>query len=233
MFEEEYNKLSHGDRDTFKLAVNKLLYTSLITRRIYDKKINIFKSNPIYTFIETYYSLFEDYLSFMDVDINKDDQDGVIYTASTVDSNHLKINVPTTLIVFALRSFYEGEIAAHPADSSVLMDNIQLTDLVNRLGLSNLSKRLYASNISDSLKYLTSYNVLNLASGTYSDPSYKFYITPAIRYVISSEKMNALYQSITKQDEEGDSLNADLSNDTDNNDVINLDNMLFKVDGEE
>ena len=233
MFEEEYNKLSRGDKDTFKLAVNKLLYTSIITRRIYDKKISIFKTNPLYTFIETYYSIFEDYLSFMDVDLNKDDQDGVIYTSSTVENNHLKINVQTTLIVFALRSFYEGEIAAHPSENIILMDNIQLTDLVNRLGLSNLSKRLYASSISDSLKYLTSYNVLNLASGSYSDPSYKFYITPAIRYVISSEKMNALYQAITKQDEEDDSFNTNSNNETDNDDVINLDNMLFKVDGEE
>ena len=47
-----------------------------------------------------------------------------------------------------------------------------------------------------------SYNILNRFIGSYSDPSYSFYITPAIRYVISSEKMNALYSSITKRDED-------------------------------
>lgn len=224
MFEEEYNKLSRGDRDLFKKVVNMLLYSSFINRRGYDKQLKIFKTNPYYMFIETNYSLFEDYLSFMDVDLNKDDQDGVIYTSSIGDYSHLKIDLPTTLIVFALRSYYEGEVSKNPTDTYILMNNVQIMNLVNELGLSNLTKRLSASTISYSLSYLTSFNILNRFQGTYSEPSYSFYITPAIRYVISSEKMNILYNSITKTDDT-DSFSKP--------DDVNTDNDIFKIDSEE
>ncbi|MDY5649698.1 MAG: DUF4194 domain-containing protein [Candidatus Enterosoma sp.] len=202
MFENEIEKMTRGERDMFKKVANHLLYTSFITRRTYDKTTKMFKTNQMYIFIEQYYSLFEDYFSFVDIDINKDDQDGVIYTSSISEYNHLRIDVPTTLLVFALRSYYEGEVSKNPSESFILMNNIQVMNLINELGLSNLSKRISSSTVSSSLSYLNSYNILNRFIGSYSDPSYSFYITPAIRYVISSEKMNALYSSITKRDEE-------------------------------
>ena len=224
MFEEEYSKLSRGDRDLFKKVVNMLLYSSFITRKAYDKQLKIFKTNPYYMFADTNYSLFEDYLSFMDVSINKDDQDGVIYTSSVSDYSHIKIDLPTTLIAFALRSYYEGEVSKNPTESFILLNNVQVMNLVNELGLSNLTKRLSATTIAYSLSYLTSYNILNRFVGTYSEPSYSFYITPAIRYVISSEKMNILYNSITKTDEDEYQSSED---------TTNSDNNIFKIDSEE
>ena len=226
MFEEEFEKLTKSDKDMFKKVVNNLLFSSFITRKIYDKQLKMFKTNQTYIFIEANYSLFEDYLSFMDVDINKDDQDGVIYTASISDYNHLKIDVQTTLIVFALRSYYEGEVSKNPTESFIMMSNTQMMNLVNELGLSNLSKRLSASTISYSLSFLSSYNIVNRFVGTFSDPSYSFYITPAIRYVISSEKMNALYNSITKTDDGSDDILS-------NSQASNIGDSIFKINNEE
>ena len=160
MFENEIEKMTRGERDMFKKVANHLLYTSFITRRTYDKTTKMFKTNQMYIFIEQYYSLFEDYFSFVDIDINKDDQDGVIYTSSISEYNQLRIDVPSTLLVFALRSYYEGEVSKNPSESFILMNNIQVMNLINELGLSNLSKRISSSTVSSSLSYLNSYNIL-------------------------------------------------------------------------
>lgn len=76
-----------------------------------------------------------------------------------------------------------------------------LKSLVNEMGLSNVSKRLSPTTISQALRTLDGFNIVTKANGGYSDPSYSFFILPSIRYIISSEKLNALYTLITRPDQ--------------------------------
>lgn len=206
MFTEDYEKLTRGERTQFSEALNDLLYECFIVRKSYDRKSKMFKADPDYLFIERHYSMFEDYLSYMDMDMTKSDEDGIIFITSGAEKNHLRIDTVTTLIVYALRSYYEDQIGKAPEENEVLMTYGSLNSLLQETGLSNLTKRLSSSTIAASLRTLDSYNVITRANGTYGDPSYSFFILPTIKFVISSEKMNALYSFLTKPEpEEGPS----------------------------
>ncbi len=201
MFTEDYEKLTRGERTLFSEALNDLLYQCFIVRKSYDRKSRMFKADPDYLFIERHYSMFEDYLSYMDMDLTKSDEDGIIYITSGAEKNHLRIDTVTTLIVYALRSYYEDQIGKAPEETEVLMTYGSLNSLLQETGLSNLTKRLSSSTIATSLRTLDSYNVITRANGTYGEPSYSFFILPTIKFVISSEKMNALYAFLTKPEE--------------------------------
>ena len=205
MFVEDYEKLSRGERTQFSETLNDLLYQCFIVRRNYDKKSKMFKAEPDYLFIERHYSMFEDYLSYMGMVLVKDDEDGVIFLTSEIEKNHLRLDTVTTLIVYALRSYYEEQISKAPEDTTPMMTSGALNMLLVELGLSNASKRISSSTIASSLRELDTFNVVSRANGTYGDPSYSFFILPTIRYVISSEKMNSLYSFLEGNDEESDS----------------------------
>ena len=203
MFTEDYEKLTRSEK-----ALNDLLYQCFIVRKSYDRKSRMFKADPDYLFIERHYSMFEDYLSYMDMDITKSDEDGIIFVTSAAEKNHLRIDTVTTLIVYALRSYYEDAISKAPEETEVLMTYGALNSLLQETGLSNLTKRLSSSTIASSLRTLDSYNVVSRANGTYGDPSYSFFILPTIKFVISAEKMNALYGFLTKPEHEEEGILA-------------------------
>ncbi len=205
MFQEEYEKLSRGERSQFSEVVNDLLYECFIPRKLYDRKASMFKANPDYLFLERHLSLFKDYLSFMEIEVNQAEDDGLFYVVSALEKNHLRIDVVTTLIVFALRSYYEEAIGREPETIEVDMTYGSLAAFLQEKGLSNLTKRLSSTTIASSLRTLDSFNVVTRHQGNYGDPSYRFFILPTIRYVISSEKMNALYNFLTKPEEEAES----------------------------
>lgn len=201
MFQEEYEKMSRGDRNLFSETLNDLLYQCFIVRKSYDRKSKMFRADPGYLFIERYYSVFEEYLSYMDMTLSKNDEDGIIFVTSAVERNHYRMDPTTTLVVFALRSFYEGQVEKTPEQTEVMMTSAQMMALVQDLGLSNLSKRLSFSTIASILRTLDGFNVVNRISNNYGDPTYSFYILPTIRYVLSSEKLNSLYTYLTAPEE--------------------------------
>ena len=202
MFQEEYEKLSHSDRTLFSETVNDLLYQCYIVRKSYDRKSKMFRMDPGYYFIERYFSLFEEYLSYMDMQLSKNDQDGVIFVTSGAERNHLRFDPTTTLVVYVLRSYYEGAIEKAPQETEVLMTSGAINSLVNELGLSTLSKRLSPTTVASALRVLDGFNIVTRANNSYGDPSYSFYIMPTIRYVISSEKLNALYTMLNAPEEQ-------------------------------
>lgn len=169
----------------------------------------MFRADPGYMFIERYYSVFEEYLSYMDMTLSKNDEDGVIFVTSGAERNHFRMDPTTTLIVFALRSYYEGQVERAPEETEVLMTSGQLMTLVQELGLSNLSKRLSFSVIGSIMRTLDGFNVVSRATNSYGDPTYTFFIMPTIRYVLSSEKVNALYSYLANP--EGEEENNDSS----------------------
>ena len=182
--------------------MNDLLYQCYIVRKSYDRKTKMFRTDPGYLFIERYYSVIEDYLSYMDMQVSKNDDDGVVFVTSGAERNHYRFDPTTTLVVYALRSYYEGAIEKAPQETEVLMTNVTMNSLVTQMGLSNLSKTLSPTTIASALRLLDSFNIVTRANNNYGDPSYSFFILPTIRYVISSEKLNALYSMLTAPKEE-------------------------------
>ena len=196
MFQEDYEKLTRGEQRQFEDAVNDLLYTCFIVRKSFDRATNVSKISPTYLFIERHYNLINDFVGFIGLDLVKDDQNGVIYLNSEEGRN--RIDSVTTLLVYALRSYYEEKVSDNPSLTETYMDSTTLKMILRDKGLMKVNKRLSTNALASGLKTLASYNIIARAQHSFYDSSYSFYILPSIRYVISNSKMNALYDEVTK-----------------------------------
>lgn len=198
MFQEDYEKLTRGEQRQFEDAVNDLLYTCFIVRKSFDRATNVSKISPTYLFIERHYNLINDFVGFIGLDLVKDDQNGVIYLNSEEGRNRIRIDSVTTLLVYALRSYYEEKVSDNPSLNETYMDSTTLKMILRDKGLMKVNKRLSTNALASGLKTLASYNIIARAQHSFYDSSYSFYILPSIRYVISNSKMNALYDEVTK-----------------------------------
>lgn len=198
MFQEDYEKLTRGEQRQFEDAVNDLLYTCFIVRKSFDRATNVSKISPTYLFIERHYNLISDFVGFIGLDLVKDDQNGVIYLNSEEGRNRIRIDSVTTLLVYALRSYYEEKVSDNPSLTETYMDSTTLKMILRDKGLMKVNKRLSTNALASGLKTLASYNIIARAQHSFYDSSYSFYILPSIRYVISNSKMNALYDEVTK-----------------------------------
>ena len=198
MFQEDYEKLTRGEQRQFEDAVNDLLYTCFIVRKSFDRASNGSKISPTYLFIERHYNLINDFVGFIGLDLVKDDQNGVIYLNSEEGRNRIRIDSVTTLLVYALRSYYEEKVSDNPSLTETYMDSTTLKMILRDKGLMKVNKRLSTNALALGLKTLASYNIIARAQHSFYDSSYSFYILPSIRYVISNSKMNALYDEVTK-----------------------------------
>lgn len=206
MFQEDYEKLTRGEQRQFEDAVNDLLYTCFIVRKSFDRATNVSKISPTYLFIERHYNLINDFVGFIGLDLVKDDQNGVIYLNSEEGRNRIRIDSVTTLLVYALRSYYEEKVSDNPSLTETYMDSTTLKMILRDKGLMKVNKRLSTNALASGLKTLASYNIIARAQHSFYDSSYSFYILPSIRYVISNSKMNALYDEVTKSAEGNESV---------------------------
>lgn len=206
MFQEDYEKLTRGEQRQFEDAVNDLLYTCFIVRKSFDRATNVSKISPTYLFIERHYNLINDFVGFIGLDLVKDDQNGVIYLNSEEGRNRIRIDSVTTLLVYALRSYYEEKVSDNPSLTETYMDSTTLKMILRDKGLMKVNKRLSTNALASGLKTLASYSIIARAQHSFYDSSYSFYILPSIRYVISNSKMNALYDEVTKIAEDNESV---------------------------
>lgn len=206
MFQEDYEKLTRGEQRQFEDAVNDLLYTCFIVRKSFDRATNVSKISPTYLFIERHYNLINDFVGFIGLDLVKDDQNGVIYLNSEEGRNRIRIDSVTTLLVYALRSYYEEKVSDNPSLTETYMDSTTLKMILRDKGLMKVNKRLSTNALASGLKTLASYNIIARAQHSFYDSSYSFYILPSIRYVISNSKMNALYDEVIKIAEDNESV---------------------------
>lgn len=203
-FQEDYDKLSTGEKSQFSETMDNLLYHCFIVRKRYDVTTGLEKIQYDYTFIEKHYSLFEEYLDFIDMVISKDDDSGVIFLRNALDKNRERVDTATTFVIYTLRDFYEDSLEKQPNVLQVAMDSTQLRQKLSDLGLSTASKRLSLQTISGAMKTLASFNIIARGRGSFNDNNYSFFILPSIKYIISTSKMNALYKFLTGSEEQNE-----------------------------
>ena len=203
-FQEDYDELSTGEKSQFSETRNNLLYHCFIVRKRYDVTTGLEKIQYDYTFIEKHYSLFEEYLDFIDMVISKDDDCGVIFLRNALDKNRERVDTATTFVIYTLRDFYEDSLEKQPNVLQVAMDSTQLRQKLSDLGLSTASKRLSLQTISGAMKTLASFNIIARGRGSFNDNNYSFFILPSIKYIISTSKMNALYKFLTGNEEQNE-----------------------------
>lgn len=198
MFQEDYEKLSHSEQRAFEEAVNDLLFSCFIVQKKFDRGRNMVVTSNVYLFLERHFNLVADYLSYIGLDVSKDDQNGVIFLTSQDGHNRFRIDSVTTLLVYALRSYYEERVQDNPSLTSAYLDSTTLKVILRDKGLMKVNKRLSTNALAQGLKTLDHFNIICRAQHSFYDSNYSFYILPSIKYIISTARLNALYDEIER-----------------------------------
>lgn len=199
MFEEKFSKLSSTDKKRFATYMNELMFTTFIVRKKFNRATGMLSTSDTYLFIEKYYDIFENYLAFAGLNLFKDEDCGIIFINSTDGVNRLRIDSVTTLLIYALRYYYEDRLKTNSSQTDVRIDSTTLKLLINDLGLNRASKRISVLTIASSLRFLASHNIIAREKNSFSDSSYSFYILPSIRYIIDRNQMNFLLDQINEE----------------------------------
>lgn len=107
MWFDEYEQLTHTEKEQFILTANQLLSKTFIIRDKYSPKEKRLKLNPDYRFIERHLELFRRYLRLSGWELEKDNNYGVIALYNRFELNCFHLNKRTTIILYILRLIYE------------------------------------------------------------------------------------------------------------------------------
>lgn len=199
MFEEQILKMTRADQDAFAKAINQLLLTSFIVRDEFDRREKTIKINPTYRFIERFYDLINDYLSYSGWHVDKDLIRGVFSLTNTYENNRIRFDREVSLVLFVLRIMYEEEKTegGHVGDSVYLTTPLVMKVMHDR-GVIFPNKRLTGRLVGRCLREIAQYNIITKVSGNYEDGNVTFYLLPSITFAVDNEKIVAISQALEK-----------------------------------
>lgn len=193
MFEEEFIKLPKGEQDQFARVVNNLLSTSFVVRDLFDNREKTMKINPDFRFLERYYEIVCDYLSFTGWSLDRDLIAGVFSLSNDYKDNRIKLDRETSLFAFVLRLIYESEKSeSAQTGESIYVTTPQVLKVMYDRGISLPGKKLSGRLIGRSLRILNGFNIIAKISGSYDEGNVAFYILPSITYAVDNDQIAAM-----------------------------------------
>lgn len=211
MFETQFNLLTNTDQNEFKRIVNVLFLKSFIVRDLYDNREKAMRINPDYRFIERFYDLINGYLAYSNWYLEKDVINGVYSLINENETNRIRIDRETSLILFTLRLIYESEKkeGAQTTSSIFMTTPVLLKEMLDH-GITMTGKRLTGRLIGRSLRTLATHNIIAKVSGSYDEGNVNFYILPSIIYAVDNQKIVEMEDAIRR-------LNLDVASDENEN----------------
>lgn len=198
MFFEDYQNLTNADKDEFAHVVNNLLLKSFILRQNYDRHLKMIRINRDYSFLEKNIDMVREYLSYSGWVVEKDSNYGVIYIENEYQENHVRMDFLTSIITFSLRYLYEEAREENQLSSEVLSSSTDVLRLMVEKGLLRQDKRPSAVSMASCYRFLENHNIITRVSGDFKDRNFLFYILPSILYVIDMDKINAIFDEVSR-----------------------------------
>lgn len=199
MFEAQFSMLTNADQNEFKRIVNVLFLKSFVVRDQFDSKEKAMRINPDYRFIERFFDLINAYLAFSNWYLEKDVINGVYSLINENETNRIRIDRETSLILFTLRLMYESEKKeGAQTTSSVYMATPNLLKEMLGYGITMSGKRLTGRLIGRSLRTLATHNIIAKVSGSYDEGNVNFYILPSIIYAVDNQKIVEMEEAIRR-----------------------------------
>ena len=130
MFDERYDALTSKEKEVFAHCVNNLMLKSFILRDNYDRQSKIMKPNPDYSFIEKNIDLVRDYLEYSGWIVEKDSSLGVIMIQNEYHENRIRLDLMTSLMIYALRYAYEIQREQNSLTQEVYFSSPSLIQLM-------------------------------------------------------------------------------------------------------
>ncbi len=200
MFDEEFEKLTSKDQEQFAHSVNNLMLKSFILRETFDKSTKMMKPNFEYSFLEKNIDLVRDYLAFSGWVVDKDSSLGIIMIQNSYQENRIRMDLTTSLMIYALRYTYEVQREQNPMMSEVYFSSSSLIQLMLDKSLLPPDKKPSATSLASSYRFLENHNIIARISGDYRDRDLQFYILPTILYIIDNDQINAIFDKIQESD---------------------------------
>ena len=206
MWLEKYQKLSSIDRDKFGELANELLNKNFILAYHYDNKNRVRRPNSNYNFIVRNFEIFENYFKMTHYKLERDDNYHVISLSNELGYNHQKMDKYTTLFLLTLRLMYDE--AKEQAATSEVVYTTTSQIIYKMIDLKLIDKKPTIKSTVDVLRFMASHNIITKIDKSFDDFSANLVILPTILFVISNEKINAIFQIMFKRDENGNEIEA-------------------------
>lgn len=198
MWQEEYNKLSHSDKEEFSRIVNLLLVKTFVLRDKYSSKDQSSKINHDYRFIERNYDLIRIYLKISGWELQKDNNYGVIALYNYYDLNRTRVDKNTTTMLYLLRLIYEEEREKLSLKKEVLIKVSSVLEKMFSLGL--VSRKPSNKDLAEAFTFLRRFNIIDKINGDFTDPDATIIIYPSILFIVPNDKLSEIYD-MTQEDE--------------------------------
>lgn len=199
MWNQLFDRLNNSEKEELKKLINYLLSHTFIVRDIYDVKEGMMKVNPDYRFVERNFDIFFEYLSFSGWVIQKDSNYGVVYLESSYEYNRVRLERTTTVILYILRLIYEEERAKVSLRNEILTTTGQIVQKMITLGL--VKKKPSDRELIESLRQISTYQIIQRISGAWEEAETKLIILPSILFVVSNEKISRMYEMMELEEE--------------------------------
>ena len=206
MWLEKYQKLSSIDRHKFGELANELLNKNFILAYHYDNKNRVRRPNSNYNFIVRNFEIFENYFAMTHYKLERDDNYHVISLSNELGYNHQKMDKYTTLFLLTLRLMYDE--AKEQAATSEVVYTTTSQIIYKMIDLKLIDKKPTIKSTVDVLRFMASHNIITKIDKSFDDFSANLVILPTILFVISNEKINAIFQIMFKRDENGNEIEA-------------------------
>lgn len=192
MWFDEYEQLTHTEKEEFIRTANQLLSRTFIVRDRYSSKEKCLKLNPDYRFIERHLELFQQYLRLSGWELQKDNNYGVIALYNRFDLNRAHLDKRTTIILYVLRLIYEEKREKLSLKREIVTRVGEVVEKMINLGLTD--KKPSNKDLINAFGALSRYQIIDRLESDVTQPETGIIIYPSILFVVTNEKISEIYE---------------------------------------
>lgn len=210
MWNEKYEKLSNYETGEFRRLANYLLSHTYIVRDRYDVSKKMMLLNEDYRMVVT--RLFEVLLEYFEVSgwkLTKDENYGVLSLCNIYESNRLRIDKFTTLMLYTLRLIFEEEREKVSGNRDVRTDTVSLISKMQSLGV--IAKKPAIREFVDAQRTLAYHNIIQKVETKWESNGNRLIIHPSILSIISNERITEMIAVLGDDNESDDNMEEDES----------------------
>lgn len=192
MWFDEYEQLTHTEKEEFIRTANQLLSKTFIVRDRYSSKEKCLKLNPAYRFMERHLELFRQYLRLSGWEFQKDNNYGVIALYNRFELNRAHLDKRTTIILYLLRLIYEEKREKLSLKREIVARVGEVVEKMINLGLTD--KKPSNKDLINAFGALRRYQIIDRLDSDVTQPETGIIIYPSILFVVTNEKISEIYE---------------------------------------
>lgn len=200
-FVELYESLNTTEKNEFARIANKLLSITLLTKAKEDNKKD-------YYFILSHKQLFSEYFSYINWEVEINEDYGVIHLNNLSNINRLNLNLNESILLLLLRQIYQEKLKEISMAQNVLINIEELKVRYDSLKIRN--RQLDKTTLRNVIRLFKRFNIVEPLDSDYALGDTRLIIYPTILMVIKvddimkiSEKLES-YRLGSEEDEETD-----------------------------